>query len=157
MRKTILIIILLITFGNSFSQQITESHLIGEWNFIELQDENGKKQTKIPISKFGQGAIENVNRDSYLLKENGEYESTNPLNTSSGFWFYDSENNQLNLELRISPDDKFLPSLKKAKIVEKRKDGFYYQKPVKKQILYFSKDSLTIADREKYYLIYRRK
>ena len=79
------------------------------------------------------------------------------MNTSYGSWFLDKETNEINLELRIEPESPYLPSLKKAKIVTKREDGFYYQKAVKKKILIFGTDSMTIADREKYVLIYKRK
>ncbi len=58
------------------------------------------------------------------------------------------------MELKIAPDDKYIEIAKKLKTVKNRKDGFYYQKPVKKKILYFSKDSIVIADRLKYVLIY---
>jgi len=69
----------------------------------------------------------------------------------------DKKTNEINLELRIEPDSPYLPFLKKAKIVTKRKDGFYYQKAVKKRILKFGTESMIIADREKYVLIYERK
>ena len=157
MKITIIIIITFVVFKTSFSQEVTELDLIGEWEFIELQDENGEKHTKIPLSKFEKGAIENINRDNYIFKESKEYISRNPLNTSTGFWSLDSQKRRINLELRISPEDEFLPSLKKAKVVKKREDGFYYQKPIKKQILFFSKDSMTIADRSNFYLIYKKK
>ncbi|WP_405201722.1 hypothetical protein [Dokdonia sp. LLG6352-1] len=137
---------------------MTEDDLIGEWEFIELQDENGDKQTKIPLIRFGRDmGIENVNRDSYIFKEDGTYKSFNPLNVSVGTWYFDKKTKEINLELQIAPDHKFLPSLKKAKLVKKRKDGFYYQKPVIRKILMYSDDAMTIADREKYVLIYKRK
>lgn len=158
MRQTIFLILSLLIFQVGISQNLTESDLIGEWEFIELQDENGIKQTKIPLSRWGkEGMVENVNRDNYIFNEDGTYKSFNPLNTSYGTWFFDNQTKEINLELRIKPDSPYLPSLKKSKIVEKRKDGFYYQKPVKKKILIFSNESMTIADREKYILIYKRK
>ncbi|MFD2825275.1 hypothetical protein ACFSYG_02230 [Leeuwenhoekiella polynyae] len=125
---------------------------------IELQDENGDKKTKIPLTRFGRDmGIENVNRASYILNDAGTYKSFNPLNTAYGTWFLDKKTNDINLELRIEAESPYLPSLKKAKIVIKRKDGFYYQKPVKKRILIMGTDSMTIAEREKYVLIYERK
>ena len=158
MRKTIFTTLILLTFQIGISQEITESDLIGEWSFIELQDENGEKQTKIPLSRFGRDmGMEKVNRDSYIFNGDGTYKSFNPLNTSYGTWFLDKNTNEINLELRIEPDSPYLPSLKKAKIVTKREDGFYYQKAVKKRILIFGTDSMTIADREEYILIYKRK
>ncbi|WP_120650644.1 lipocalin-like domain-containing protein [Aquimarina sp. AD1] len=158
MRQTIFLVLSLLIFQIGISQNLTESDLVGEWDFIELQDENGEKQTKIPLIRFGRDmGIENVNRDSYVLNDDGTYKSFNPLNTSYGTWFFDKKTNAINLELRIEPDSPYLPSLKKAKIVKKRKDGFYYQKPVQKKILIFSKDGMIIADREKYVLIYKRK
>ncbi|WP_147448383.1 hypothetical protein [Dokdonia sinensis] len=158
MRKPIFTILILLIFEVGISQEVAESDLIGEWTFIELQDENGEKQTKIPLTRFGRDmGIEKVNRDSYIFNDDGTYKSFNPLNTSYGTWFLDKKTNEINLELRIEPDSPYLPSLKKAKIVTKRKDGFYYQKAVKKRILIFGTDSMTIADREKYVLIYERK
>lgn len=158
MKKIILIIISLLFYNNGLSQNLKESDLVGEWEFIELQDENGDKQTKIPLIRFGRDmGIENVNRDSYIFKEDGTYKSFNPLNVSVGTWYFDKKTKEINLELQIAPDHKFLPSLKKAKLVKKRKDGFYYQKPVIRKILMYSDDAMTIADREKYVLIYRRK
>ena len=158
MKKIILIIISLLFYNNGLSQNLKESDLVGEWEFIELQDENGDKQTKIPLIRFGRDmGIENVNRDSYIFKEDGTYKSFNPLNVSVGTWYFDKKTKEINLELQIAPDHKFLPSLKKAKIVKKRKDGFYYQKPVIRKILMYSDDAMTIADREKYVLIYKRK
>ena len=38
---------------DSIAGKVSESDLIGEWTFIELQDENGEKQTKIPLTRFG--------------------------------------------------------------------------------------------------------
>ena len=158
MRKTIFTTLILLIFQIGISQEIAESDLIGEWTFIELQDENGEKQTRIPLTRFGRDmGIENVNRDSYVLNDDGTYKSFNPLNTSYGTWFLDNKTNEINLELRIEPDSPYLPSLKKAKIVTKRKDGFYYQKAVKKRILKFGTESMIIADREKYVLIYEKK
>lgn len=158
MKKIILIIISLLFYNNGLSQNLKESDLVGEWEFIELQDENGDKQTKIPLIRFGRDmGIENVNRDSYIFKEDGTYKSFNPLNVSVGTWYFDKKTKEINLELQIAPDHKFLPSLKKAKLVKKRKDGFYYQKPVIRKILMYSDDAMTIADREKYVLIYKRK
>ncbi|QNK78239.1 hypothetical protein [Winogradskyella undariae] len=158
MRKTIFTTLILMIFQIGISQEIAESDLIGEWTFIELQDENGEKQTKIPLTRFGRDmGIEKVNRDSYIFNDDGTYKSFNPLNISYGTWFLDKETNELNLELRIEPESPYLPSLKKAGIVTKREDGFYYQKAVKKRILIFGTDSMTIADREEYVLIYNRK
>ena len=158
MRKTIFTTLILLIFQIGISQEIAESDLIGEWTFIELQDENGEKQTRIPLTRFGRDmGIENVNRDSYVFNDDGTYKSFNPLNTSYGTWFLDNKTNEINLELRIESDSPYLPSLKKAKIVTKRKDGFYYQKAVKKRILKFGTESMIIADREKYVLIYERK
>ena len=158
MKKIIFTLLIILKFQIGFSQKITESDLIGEWTFIELQDENGEKQTKIPLTRFGRDTvIENVNRDSYIFNKDGTYKSFNPLNTSFGTWFFDKEKNEINLELQIEPDSPYLSYLKKAGIVTKRKDGFYYQKPVQKKILIYSNESMTIADREKYVLIYKRK
>ncbi len=158
MKKIVFIIISILIYNSGFSQNLTEDDLIGEWEFIELQDENGDKQTKIPLIRFGRDmGIENVNRDSYIFKEDGTYKSFNPLNVSVGTWYFDKKTKEINLELQIAPDHKFLPSLKKAKLVKKRKDGFYYQKPVIRKILMYSDDAMTIADREKYVLIYKRK
>ena len=158
MTNTIFTILILLISQIGFSQEITESDLIGEWIFIELQDEHGEKQTKIPLTRFGRDmGMEKVNRDSYIFNEDGTYKSFNPLNTSYGTWFLDKETNEINLELRIEPESLYLPFLKKAKIVTKRKDGFYYQKPLQRKILIYSAESMTIADREKYVLIYKRK
>jgi len=83
MRQTIFLILSLLIFQVGISQNLTESDLIGEWEFIELQDENGEKQTKIPLIRFGRDmGIEDVNRDSYVFNENGTYKSFNPLNVS---------------------------------------------------------------------------
>lgn len=153
MKKTFITLILCLIWQAGFTQNITQADLVGEWTFIELQDENGVKRVTIPMGSM----VERVNRDSYILLANGEYTSANKVKSGGGTWFFDEEKNEINLELRISPKNPFLRSLKKAKIVKKRKDGFYYQKPVKKQILFYSKDSLTIADRDKYYLVYKRK
>ena len=158
MKKIIFTILILLNFQIGISQEVSESDLIGEWTFIELQDENGEKQTKIPLIRFGRDmGIEKVNRDSYIFMEDGTYKSFNPLNISYGTWFLDKETKEINLELRIEPESPYLPSLKKVKIVTKRKDGFYYQKPVKKKILTYSSDSMIVADRENYILIYERK
>jgi len=153
--KKILFTLTLLFSGLIYSQKNSKSDLIGEWSFIHLQDENGIKHTEIPIRFKGKEAVEKINRDSYNFNENGEYVSTNPLNTSKGKWFYDEEKKQINLKLKISPDHKYWESLKK--IVKKEKDGHYYQKPVQKQILYLKKDSMVIADNLRYVLIYKRK
>jgi hypothetical protein len=158
MKQTIFLILSFLIFQVGISQNLTESDLIGEWEFIELQDENGEKQTKIPLIRFGRDmGIESVNRDNYVFKEDGTYKSYNPLNISVGTWYFDESTNEINLELRIDPDSPYLKYGKKVNNVKKRKDGFYYQSPVKKKILIYSDDSMTIADREKYVLIYKRK
>jgi hypothetical protein len=46
MRKTIFTTLILLIFQIGISQEIAESDLIGEWTFIELQDENGKNRRK---------------------------------------------------------------------------------------------------------------
>src|SRR5690606_368935 len=157
MKKNIIGTLLLLIFQIGISQEISESDLIGEWTFMELQDENGTKKSEIPLTRFGRDmGIEKVNRDSYMFNEDGTYKSFNPLNISYGTWFLDKESNEINLELRIEPESPYLPSLKKVEIVTKRSDGFYYQKPVQKKILIYSNDSMTIADSEKFVLIYKR-
>ena len=96
MKKIILIIISLLFYNNGLSQNLKESDLVGEWEFIELQDENGDKQTKIPLIRFGRDmGIENVNRDSYIFKEDGTYKSFNPLNVSVGTWYFDKKTKDL--------------------------------------------------------------
>ncbi|MDC6367183.1 MULTISPECIES: hypothetical protein [Flavobacteriaceae] len=136
-------------------QELSESELIGKWEFINLQDEKGNVLVEIPIRVLGKESIEKVNRDNYIFNSNMSYKSYNPLNVSNGTWFFDKEKEEINLELIISPDNPAWEYLKK--IVEKRKDGKYYQKPVKKRILFFEKDSMVIADRLNYVLIYKRK
>lgn len=156
MKKPIFMILSFLIFQSGISQNISDSDLIGEWNFIELQDENGKKQTKIPLIRFGKNrGVEKVNRDSYMFNQDKTYKSFNPLNVSTGTWFFDKKKNEINLELIISPDNVAWEYLKK--IVKKRKDGKYYQTPVQQRILYFEKDSMVIADRLNYILIYKRK
>ncbi|WP_298346224.1 hypothetical protein [uncultured Algibacter sp.] len=92
MRQTIFLILSLLIFQVGISQNLTESDLIGEWEFIELQDENGEKQTKIPLIRFGRDmGIENVNRDSYVFNNGGTYKSFNPLNVSYGTWYLDKK------------------------------------------------------------------
>lgn len=46
MRKLFFVILILLIFQYGIGQEITESNLIGEWTFIELQDENGEKRLK---------------------------------------------------------------------------------------------------------------
>ena|SRR5690554_4416596 len=157
MKKIIFIIIYVFFSHTMFSQNITESDLIGEWKFIELQDENGIKKTEIPFNRWGTQTIETVNRDSYIFYENGEYKSYNPLNVSTGTWFFNKKTNEINFELRFNPDDPYLPQLKEVGIVSKRDDGFYYQKPIKIRILKYSENEIIIADREQYVLIYIKK
>lgn len=155
--KKLGLIIIVLYFTNGYSQTISELDLIGKWKFIELQDEKGIKQTKIPFPKSKQFSVEIVNRDDYFFDQKGKYKSENPHKKSSGTWFFDSKKKEINLELKISKKDmRFLKYLKQAKIVEKREDGFYYQKAVQKKILFFSKDSMTIKDRDNYYLIYKK-
>ena len=138
------------------AQGLSTKAMLGEWTFIEQQDENGVKQTEIPITKFGKEAVEHVNRDSYVFKEDGEYISYNRFKTSGGTWFYDSTSQEINLELRISPDDPNLDLLKSRNLVTKRDDGFYYQTPIKKKILSITDQSMIMADREKYKLLYSK-
>ena len=157
-KKTGVIFLILFVFKVGFAQNVDESDLIGEWDFIELQDELGEKQTEIPLIRFGKDrGVENVNRDSYVLNDDGTYKSSNPYKTSYGTWYFDKINQEINLELRISPDSPYLSYSLKANNVTKRDDGFYYQNPVKNKILSFSIDTMIIADREKYVLIYEKK
>lgn len=126
-------------------------------DFYRTTGRKWREKTKIPLVRFGRDmGIENVNRDSYIFNEDGTYKSFNPLNTSYGTWYLDEQTGEIKLKLKIEPNSPYLPSLKKAKIVKKRKDGNYYQKPVKKK-LNFSTNDMTIADRENYVLIYKRK
>jgi hypothetical protein len=140
------------------AQEISPSQIIGEWEFIELQDEDGVKQTIIPFNTADPNSVlEKVNRDSYVFNENGTYRSFNPYDISHGTWFIDSVTNEINLELRFSPDDPMVQRLLKSDYVELRSDGYYYQKPVKKKVLKYSPDMMIVADREKYVLIYKKK
>ncbi|MGX1928146.1 hypothetical protein [Flagellimonas sp. 2504JD4-2] len=148
-------IVSLVFAGSLFGQELKEEDLFGEWEFIHLQDEQGKKLTEIPITVMGKKAKEKINRDNYIFKSNMKYKSYNPLNVSNGTWFFDQRKGEINLELIISPDNVAWKYLKK--IVTKRKDGKYYQKPVQKRILFFEKDSMVIADRNNYVLIYKKK
>jgi len=156
MRKIIILIVSILIYQISSSQETKDINLVGEWKFIELQDKDGKKQTKIPLNRWQKDAVEKVNRDSYVFHENGEYTSSNPLKSSSGTWYFDKLANEINLELRIDPEDPALESLKKHNLVKKRKDGFYYQKAVKKVILDYSEQTMTIQDRDEYVLLYER-
>ena len=80
MKKIVFTLLIILKFQIGFSQKITESDLIGEWTFIELQDENGEKQTKIPLTRFGRDTvIENVNRDSYIFIQSADERRTGVL------------------------------------------------------------------------------
>jgi hypothetical protein len=158
MKKVVILVLSILIYQIGFTQKLVEPDLIGEWEFIELQDVNGSKQTEIPLGRFGQNrGVEKVNRDSYIFKNDGTYESYNPLNISTGTWYLDKATNEINLELRIDPNSPYLKYGKMVNNVKKRKDGFYYQSPVKKKILVYSSNAMTIADREEYVLIYKRK
>ena len=135
MKKIFTIFICILIYQSGKSQDLTKIDIVGEWQFIELQDENGVKQTKIPLNRWQKDAVEKVNRDSYV---------------------FDSSTNEINLELRIDSEDPALESLKKHNLVTKRQDGSYYQKAVKKLILDCSEQTMKIKDREEYVLIYKR-
>jgi len=154
-------LLLLISTTIIFGQKIKEADLVGEWTFIELQNESGEKVTEIKHEELkkrtGFNGVEKVHRDSYILNSDGTYQSFNPLNKSAGTWFFDKKNKAIRLELRIAPDDKYIEIAKKMKTVKKRKDGFYYQKPTTEKILYFNKDSIVMGDYAGYYRIYKRK
>ena len=159
MKKLIPLVILLVTSTILFSQKIKKDDLVGEWTFIELQNDSGEKVTEIKglKKKTGFNGVEKVNRDSYVLNNDGSYQSFNPLNESVGTWYFDEKNKAIRLELRIAPNDKYIEIAKKMKTVKKRKDGFYYQKPTTEKILYFSKDSIVMDDYVGYHRIYTRK
>ncbi|ADF54388.1 conserved hypothetical protein [Zunongwangia profunda SM-A87] len=161
MKELIPLVILLITSTISLSQKIKKDDLVGEWTFIELQNDSGEKVTEIKHEglkkRTGFNGVEKVNRDNYVLNGDGTYQSSNPLNESVGTWYYDEKNNAIRLEFRIAPDDKYIEIAKKMKTIKKRKDGFYYQKPTTEKILYFSKDSIVMDDYVGYYRIYTRK
>ena len=157
MKQFLILTLTILSFQISIAQKITKSDLVGEWTFIELQDQNGEKKTSIPLYRSGRDmGVEKVNRDSYILNEDGTYISFNPLDTSYGTWYIDKKTNELNLEMRIDPDFQFLSFMIKEKVVKKRRDGHYYQEPVKKKILKFSQNAMIIADRAKYVLVYQR-
>ena len=61
------------------------------------------------------------------------------------------------MELRIDPDSPYLKYGKMVNNVKKRKDGYYYQSPKKIAVTSFTENSMILADREKYVLIYSRK
>ena len=154
--KYTIILSILFLYQKNLAQELTGKNLIGEWKFIELQDKDGKKQTRIPLNRWQKNLIEKVNRDSYIFHENGKYTSINPLKSSIGNWYFDESTNEINLELRIDPQDPAIESLKKHKLIKKREDGFYYQEAVKKLVLNYSKNSMVIKDRDEYILIYLR-
>jgi hypothetical protein len=159
MKKLTLILLLLFNVEFSFAQNIEISQLYGRWNFIELQDEKGTKINELPMpgmeKRTGFGAVEKINRPDILLKNNGEYEQKfTEENTDMGFWSFNKKTNELNFELRISPDDPLLEYLKK--ISKKRKDGFYYQQAIKDKILFFEGNKMIIADYVGYFRIYEK-
>tara|TARA_R110000796_G_scaffold67144_7_gene154104 strand:- start:49 stop:534 length:486 start_codon:yes stop_codon:yes gene_type:complete len=156
MKKIFTIFICILIYQSGKSQDLTKIDIVGEWQFIELQDENGVKQTKIPLNRWQKDAVEKVNRDSYVFHEDGKYTAKNILQSSDGTWYFDSSTNEINLELRIDSEDPALESLKKHNLVTKRQDGSYYQKAVKKLILDCSEQTMKIKDREEYVLIYKR-
>ncbi len=162
MKKTLITYLMIFYSGFLFAQNIEKNELFGNWIFVELQNDKGEKITEIPVSKLEKELgikVEKVNRPDILLKENGEYEQKfTETNTDTGFWKLISKTNELNFELRISPNDKLLKYLKQVKIVRKSEDGFYYQNPIKDKILFYKKDSLVLSDdKPEYYRIYKRK
>ncbi|AOR28627.1 hypothetical protein FORMB_15870 [Formosa sp. Hel1_33_131] len=160
--KNIIGVLLFLVTLNISSQEITKNEIIGKWNFINMIDTTGKiiTERKFKLSpqmkSLGLSGIEKIQRPDMFLGENGEYINyLKGKESESGFW--EINENNLRLRMRISPNDKHLKSLKKYKVISKKsKDGFYYQKPIKKEIKFMQNDSLVINENTGYLLIYKR-
>jgi hypothetical protein len=159
MKKYTIVFLFLFSVKMLFAQQLEKTQLYGNWKFIELQDNKGSKITELPIQGMGKDApisgVEKINRPNILLKDNGEYEQKfTEKNIDFGFWDFNAQSNELSFELRISPDS---PYLRYFKGIEKRKDGFYYQKPIKNKVLLFESNKMIITDdRLGYVRIYQK-
>ena len=154
--KAIYILILCILTYRCDAQPSDASQLFGEWKFIELRDDKGRAKAIIPIKKFGKHATEIVNRDSYILNADSTYTAYNPYKTSYGKWYFKPTVDEICFELRVDSSDAVFPEIKARGLVEKRKDGHYYQKAIPREILEFKDNEMIIADREYYVLLYRR-
>jgi hypothetical protein len=153
--KMIMVSALSFLINACMGQNPDASQLIGEWKFIELQDEQGRVRKEIPIKKFGAGAMEAVNRDSYIFNADSTYIASNPYNTSFGKWHFDSTTHEINLELMVDETNIAFEALLARNMLRLGSDGKYYQKPVKKRIVKFAPTEMVLADRENYVLIYR--
>ena len=153
--KIIPAIFLSLLINVCMGQNPDASLLIGEWKFIELQDEQGRVRTEIPIKKFGAGAMEAVNRDSYIFNADSTYVASNPYTNSFGRWFLDSTTHEINLELIVDQNNIAFEALNTRNMLKLGRDGKYYHKPVKKRILKFNPTEMVLADRENYVLIYK--
>jgi len=165
LKNTIGIIIVLISLNlNAQKIEKTEHLLIGKWNFVNMIDSTGtiikEKTFKLSpeMKTMGLNGIEIIKRPDLLLQENGEYTNYwSEGKTESGFWEFDKNCSNILFKLRISPNDSYIKSLKKYDAISKKsKDGFYYQKPIKREIHFIKNDSLVMNESVGYYLIYKK-
>ena len=165
LKNTLRIIIILISVNlNAQKIEKIESQLIGKWNFINMIDSTGTiiKEKKFKLSPemkmMGLNGIEIIKRPDLLLQENGEYINYwSEKKSESGFWEFDENFSVILLKMRISPNDPHIKSLKKYRAISKKSnDGFYYQKPIKREIHFMKNDSLVINESVGYYLVYKR-
>ena len=154
--KLSLSLFFIILVNAAISQSLDFDHLVGSWEFIELQDKVGVAHKEIPLKMPGKRAVEFVVRYDYIFNSDSTYSGFNSFETIQGLWFFDKTKNALNLESMISTDRSDFTMMKKQKLVIMHRDGYYYRKVKPIRVLKFDGTNMILEDRDGYVLVYKR-
>lgn len=161
MKKILLTIILTFQIGLLVAQKTQSELIIGTWRFEKECDLRTEKE-KSEFVEVDIDPIETENGTGYAdktFKVNNEFEFYfNSNHTDKGT--YRIENNKLIIERRISKEK--AESRKKAvewhlkrNLMKKKKDGFYYFKPLELDLKSVSENRIEFGT-EKRYTIWKR-
>ena len=161
MRKILLTIILTFQIGILVAQKTQSELMIGTWRFekeCDLRTDKEKSEFVEPTID----PIETENGTGYAdrtFKENGEFEFYyNSNHTDIGI--YRIENDKLIIERRLSKEkaESRKEAVKwylKRNLMTKKKDGFYYFKPLELDLKSVSENRIEFGT-EKRYTIWKR-
>lgn len=125
-----LLILAIISCGSNYKtenknpQNENSQKLIGTWEFIETRDSSGKK-----LESY-QGSFGTVQATGPKLIYNKNYTYTKvftPVNSDNGFWKFNSETSTIEHDLYVDSLSPIFPYLLKDNLIEKKRDGNYYE------------------------------
>ena len=122
---------------------IQSENIIGNWNFIETRNINGKKLDNYEGS-FG---TVQATGPKLIYKANFTYEKIfTPKNTDIGNWKFNNKTNTIEHDLYIDSTDFVGKDLIRQKLAVKAENGKYYER-IEDRIIKMEKDEMLIDNR----------